>query len=67
MCVCMYVCVFVGRCEGGNTIIIYWMKIEYLMRPNYSGGDVSFTYQAEDRAKFPNLRKFGSILCLICV
>jgi len=33
------------------------------MCPTYSGGDVSYSYQAEDRAKFPNLRKFSSISC----
>jgi len=37
------------------------------MCPTYSGGDVSYTYQAEGRVKFPHLRKFSSILRLIGV
>jgi len=39
------------------------MKTEFPRCPTYSGGDVSYTYQAEDRGKFPNLRKFSSISC----
>jgi len=48
-----------------NALDLHWTKGEISYVSNCSTDDLSYTYQAQDRGEFPQIRKFGSTLCPI--
>jgi len=56
------VCTLKYGSPEGLQIAIHWMKNFLCVLLAVHGGDMSYTYQAEDRANFLNLRKLSSIL-----